>query len=158
MRLPRTPRLPGNRRVLHPTDFSPASRPAFRAAVETAKAGGAPLLLVHVVTPVVRIPDVYTASMTTFDAFERSIHADARKRLDRLVAEARAAGVRADGLLLHGVPLDLILRAARSRRADVIVMGTHGRTGLAGAFLGSVAARVVALAPCPVLTVRARRQ
>ncbi|MGH2628444.1 MAG: universal stress protein, partial [Anaerolineales bacterium] len=55
-------------------------------------------------------------------------------------------------MLLEGTPADRIVRAARSRRADLIVMGTHGRGGLAKLFLGSVAERVVATARCPVLT------
>ena len=72
------------------------------------------------------------------------------------MAQARKNGVRAKGLLLEGIPHDRIVRAARSTRADLIVLGTHGRTGLGRVFLGSVAARVVTLAPCPVLTVRAK--
>ena len=60
------------------------------------------------------------------------------------------------GLLVEGVPHEQIVRLARSKRADVVVMGTHGRSGLAKLFLGSVAGRVVAAAPCPVLTVRGR--
>jgi nucleotide-binding universal stress UspA family protein len=80
----------------------------------------------------------------------------ARKELDRLVRKAKAAGVRASGIVVDfGVPAERITRLARSRRADVIVMGTHGRTGFRRALLGSVAARVVATAGCPVLTVHA---
>jgi glycine betaine transporter len=59
-------------------------------------------------------------------------------------------------LLLEGVPHVQITRAARSRRADLIVLGTHGRTGLAKFFLGSVASRVVSTATCSVLTVRGK--
>jgi universal stress protein A len=55
-----------------------------------------------------------------------------------------------------GSPYEVIVRAARSKRVDVLVLGTHGRTGLPRFFLGSVAARVLATAPCPVLTVRGR--
>ena len=62
--------------------------------------------------------------------------------------------MRARAVIAEGTPHVRIARAARSNRADVIVMGTHGRTGLARAFLGSVAARVLASATCPVVTVR----
>jgi len=55
---------------------------------------------------------------------------------------------------MEGVPYERIVRAARSKRAGLIVIGTHGRTGLSRVFVGSVAERVVRLAPCPVLTVR----
>jgi len=84
------------------------------------------------------------------------VRSQAQKQLDKLLAKARAAGVRARGLLLEGVPHDRIVRAAKSRRADLVVIGTHGRTGLARLFLGSVAGRVVAAASCPVLTVRGK--
>jgi universal stress protein A len=57
---------------------------------------------------------------------------------------------------MAGSPYEVIVRAARSKRVDVLVVGTHGRTGLPRFFLGSVAARVLATAPCPVLTVRGR--
>jgi nucleotide-binding universal stress UspA family protein len=59
-------------------------------------------------------------------------------------------------MLLEGVTHEQIVRTAKRQRADVIVMGTHGRTGVARFFLGSVAARAAAMAPCPVLTVRGR--
>jgi nucleotide-binding universal stress UspA family protein len=59
-------------------------------------------------------------------------------------------------VLLTGTPYEQIVRTLRSRRADLAVIGTHGRTGLARFLVGSVAARVVALSPCPVLTVRGR--
>jgi nucleotide-binding universal stress UspA family protein len=84
--------------------------------------------------------------------------ADTRRRaqaeMTRLVAKAKTAKVRVRGVLLDGIPHEQIVR--RARRADLVVIGTHGRTGLPRLFLGSVAARVVALAPCPVLTVRGR--
>jgi nucleotide-binding universal stress UspA family protein len=84
------------------------------------------------------------------------IRTGAQRQLDRLVAKARKAGVRAKGLLLEGVPHERIVRAARATRADLVVLGTHGRTGLGRVLLGSVAGRVVALAHCPVLTVRGK--
>jgi nucleotide-binding universal stress UspA family protein len=76
-----------------------------------------------------------------------------QKELDALVAKAKKAGVRATAMLLDGTAHQRIVRVARSKRADLIVIGTHGRTGLARLFLGSVAGRVVATATCPVMTV-----
>ena len=72
------------------------------------------------------------------------------------MVRARKAGVRAGGLLLEGVPHERIVRAARARKAGLLVIGTHGRTGLARFFLGSVAARLISSASVPVLTVRGR--
>jgi nucleotide-binding universal stress UspA family protein len=144
------------RHVVHATDFSPASAKAFRIAVELARADRAPLAVVHVLTPTVPTAgDGYVPSKV-YAQLEASARAAARTQLDRLVRRAKAARVRATGLLLSGPPHEQIVRALKSRRAGVAVIGTHGRTGLARFFLGSVAARVIALAPCPVLTVRGR--
>jgi nucleotide-binding universal stress UspA family protein len=142
--------------IVHPTDFSPASRAAFARAVALARDEGAELLLVHVlasVTPL--LGDGYMSPKTYEDLF-RSIRAQAQKQLDQLLARAKTARVRARGLLLEGTAADAIARTARAKHAQVIVMGTHGRTGLARLLMGSVAERVVGTAPCPVLTVRGK--
>ena len=73
-----------------------------------------------------------------------------------MLARARKAGEGAKTALIQGVAAERIVAAARRNRADLIVIGTHGRTGLARLMLGSVASRVVATAACPVLTVRGR--
>lgn len=146
------------RLILHPSDFSPASRPAFAKALELAKGSHARLLVAHVLPILPMIPDVYVAA-ATYDERRREQRASGRKQLERLVWKARAAGVQASALVLDaGAPAERITRLARSRRADVIVMGTHGRSGLTRALLGSVAARVVATAACSVLTVRGARR
>jgi nucleotide-binding universal stress UspA family protein len=143
------------RRIIHATDFSPASRPAFRKALELARKNRAQLTVVHVLPVLPILPDAYIAA-TTYNELLRGQRIGAQKQLDRLVGEAKAAGVRTEGILLDfGVPADRLTRLAKSRRADVIVMGTHGRTGLRRALMGSVAARVLTMASCPVLTVRA---
>jgi universal stress protein A len=145
------------RRILHASDFSPASRPAFRRALDLARANRAGLTLVHVYSMVIPVMgEGYVGGGQVYDKMIADIRTDAQRRLGRLVAEARKKGVRAKGLALGGIPHDRIVRAARSTRADLIVLGTHGRTGFGRLFLGSVAARVVTLAPCPVLTVRAK--
>ena len=145
-----------SRRVVHPTDFSAASGAAFKKAVEMAKAGRGELLLVHVLSPVMPVPGDGYISPKVYDEIAASTRAWAGKQLDRLLKKGRAAGARVQGVLLEGVPHEQIVRFARSRRAAVVVMGTHGRSGLAKLFLGSVAGRVVTAAPCPVLTVRGR--
>jgi nucleotide-binding universal stress UspA family protein len=145
------------RRILHPSDFSPASTAALKVAVATAKTHHARLLVAHVLPPVPIVPDVYLATRVP-EGLLRDRRARGQRELDRLVRTARRAGVRAAGLLLDfGVVPERIVRLARRRRADLIVIGTHGRSGFAKLTLGSVAARVVTLASCPVLTVRARR-
>jgi nucleotide-binding universal stress UspA family protein len=144
------------RRILYASDFSPASRTAFRQALDLARDHRAVLTVAHVYSTVVPLMGEGLATAQVYQRWLAEIRGDAQRRLDRLVAQARKQGVRAKGLLLEGVPHDRILRAARSTRADLIVLGTHSRTGLGRVLLGSVAARVVALARCPVLTVRAK--
>ena len=81
----------------------------------------------------------------------------AEEALEARAAEIRAAGVPVRWKLTAGVPFDAIVQAAEEEGADMIVMGTHGRRGLEGLLLGSVANKVVRLAECPVLTVRERK-
>ncbi|HEY7205951.1 MAG TPA: universal stress protein [Methylomirabilota bacterium] len=142
------------RRIMHPTDFSGASSAAFRRAVDLAKTNGAELLLVHVITSVVPIMTDGYVSPRVYEDLEAAARTGAQKQLDKLVRKARQAGARVKGLLLEGVPHERIAQAARSKKADMVVMGTHGRTGFAKLVLGSVASRVLTAAPCPVLTVR----
>lgn len=145
------------RRILHPSDFSPPSRAAFARALDLAKDNKAGLWIVHVVATVPPLFGQGYVSPRAFGRIDRSIRAAGQESLDALVARARKAGIHAQGLLLRGAPHAGIVRAARSKRADLIVMGTHGRSGLAKLFVGSVAERVVASAPCPVLAVRSGR-
>jgi nucleotide-binding universal stress UspA family protein len=144
------------RKVMVASDFSSASRGAFARAMELAKANRATLLVTHAVTlPPPALGGEYIPPQT-WDRIEAATRAAAKKQIGALVAKARRAGVRAAGLIMAGSPHEVIVRAARSKRVDVLVLGTHGRTGLPRFFLGSVAARVLATAPCPVLTVRGR--
>ena len=142
-------------RILHPTDFSAASGRAFKVAVQLAR-NRAALLLLHVLAPVPVVPDVYVAA-SVYERLRQGYEQSARKRLERLRSKAKAAGVRAATLLRDSSsPAQEFVRVARAKRVDLIVVGTHGRGGLAKVFLGSVAERVVRTATCPVLTVRGR--
>ncbi len=144
------------RRIIHPTDFSRASSAAFSRAVAMAKADRAELLLVHVMALPVPMAGEGYISPSVYESLEASARKHAEKRLAALKGKARASGVNVSLVLLEGVAHEQIVRAAKSKKADLIVIGTHGRTGFAKLFLGSVASRVVTAAPCPVLTVRGR--
>jgi nucleotide-binding universal stress UspA family protein len=144
------------RRIMHPTDFSRASSAAFKRAVDMAKGNRAELLLVHVMSPAIPIMADGYVSPQVYEDMEAAAHASSQKHLGALVKKAKQAGARAKGLLVEGVPHERIARAARSKKADMVVIGTHGRTGIAKLFLGSVASRVLAVSPCPVLTVRGK--
>jgi nucleotide-binding universal stress UspA family protein len=142
--------------VLHPTDFSSASSAAFRRAIAEARSRKTSLLILHVLAPVVPVVGEGYISPGAYEQMSAAARAWAQKKLDRAVAKVRAARVRTRGLLREGVAHDQIVRVARAQHAKLIAIGTHGRTGVARFFLGSVAARVAATAPCPVLTVRGR--
>jgi nucleotide-binding universal stress UspA family protein len=142
------------RRILHASDFSPASRAAFVKAMDVARENRAELLLLHVRSIVIPVMGEGYVSAQTYEQLDRASRADTAKQLARLVGQAKKRGVRAKGLVAQGIAHEEIVRAARRGKADMIVVGTHGRTGMSRFFLGSVAGRVVALAGCPVLTVR----
>jgi nucleotide-binding universal stress UspA family protein len=138
--------------ILHPTDFSPGADAAFTRALEMARRERGRLTLVHVleaVTPGRRGP--YAARDLQI---RTTVEAAVRTALERLRARAQRAGVSASIVLGEGWAPEQVAKLAKKRRADLIVMGTHGRTGWARVMLGSVAERVILLAPCPVLTVR----
>jgi nucleotide-binding universal stress UspA family protein len=135
------------RTVLYPTDFSESSNYAFRLACTLARDYGARLVVAHAVESpgpiysdgvVIPIADVDQESL--------------RAKLLQLVP--RDPNVRVEHRLAEGDAATEILRMAKDTQADVIVMGTHGRTGLARVLMGSVAEQVVRKAPCPVVTVK----
>lgn len=133
--------------VLHPTDFSGHSAPAFEVACALARDYAAQLVIAHVsLPPVQAIGDGMIVDLPS--GWEE----EARARLEAV--RPTDPGVRFSHRLVIGDEADEIVRLAGDARADLIVMGTHGRGGLARLLLGSVAEHVMRTAPCPVLTVR----
>ena len=142
------------RRILFASDFSKASRKAFVTAVAMAKANRAALTIVHVVVPFTPIVPEQYLDAQTWEQIDKEARRWSQQQLRKLTDRAKKAGVRTVGLLLEGDPAQQTIRAVRSTRADLLVVGTHGRTGLTKFFVGSVASRLVATASCPVVTVR----
>jgi nucleotide-binding universal stress UspA family protein len=142
------------RTVLHASDFSKQSNRAFAQALDMAKSHRARLTILTVIVPAVPIVPEQTLYLSMWKDIEAEAARFARQRLTRLAARARKAGVPTTILLGEGDPAREIVRVARSIRANLLVIGTHGRTGWSKLMLGSVAQRVVATAPCPVLSVR----
>jgi nucleotide-binding universal stress UspA family protein len=140
-------------RIVVPTDFSPCSKHAWQLAQRLATALGSELILVHVFVE----GTLWSESPFNMERV-RELFADERGRvcsmLDAWAAQARAAGLTVGIATRDGIPYHEIVTLAQDRRADLIVIGTHGRGGVNRALLGSVADRVVRLASCPVLTVR----
>jgi nucleotide-binding universal stress UspA family protein len=108
------------------------------------------LTLLHVIEPL---------AVGSLEALSATFLPDLEAKITDIMAayhaRVTAADIPCDYTMIHGVPFQAIIETARTAHADLIVMGTHGRTGLRHVLLGSVAERVVRLAPCPVLVVRA---
>jgi nucleotide-binding universal stress UspA family protein len=134
--------------ILHPTDFSERSTAALPVACSLARSCHAKLLVLHVAKPPVEDYGGGIVSPETERGWE-----EMRKSLECV----RCAGcaVQVDYLLLEGEPAAQIVQAAKETKCDLIVMGTHGRTGLKRLLTGSVAEHVLRNAPCAVLTVKA---
>ncbi len=146
-------------RIVYATDLSPASLAAFPHAVRLALTFGAELTILHVLpTPAgVVLPEGGYVPQAVWDDLYAGLRAHASSELGHLCKRAVDEGARATTAIVEGgIAHEEIVRAARDLKADMLVLGTHGRTGVTKLFLGSVAARVVATASCPVLTVRAR--
>jgi universal stress protein A len=131
--------------ILHPTDFSERFAYALQFACALARDYGARLVVLHVATPP---PPVYGEAIPPDP---EPLFEAAREQLDQW--EIPDPGIQAERRLEIGDPPTEILRVAQEIRADIIVMGTHGRTGLARLLMGSVAEQVVRRSRCPVLTV-----
>lgn len=141
------------KKILVPVDFSEFAIKGLRYAARFAEQFGATLVLVHVVEPV-HYPESVIIPPAMEEANRERLKL-ARAALTKFVKKQVPAGITTEATTRLGQPFTEILGAAKDFEADLIVIATHGHTGLKHLFLGSVAERVVRLAPCPVLTVRA---
>jgi universal stress protein A len=141
--------------ILVPTDFSEASSAAVEYGRALTVAFDASLHLLHVVTePLHETWAGYAPGAEFLEAVDR-LRAEAQKRLERLIPRAELGNGHIVVATAWGDPSDEVLKYARNHSIDVIVCGTHGRRGWDHVMMGSVAERIVRLAPCPVLTVHA---
>jgi universal stress protein A len=136
------------RRLLVPVDFSRPSLAALRHALALASATQARVILLHVLEP------LHASRLMDVAAVQRALRQAANGQLEKLLIETRKTWPAASRELRAGHPVQTIVALARRVQADLIVMGTHGRTGLRRSLIGSVAERVVREAHCPVLVVR----
>ena len=149
--LPLPPRI---KSILVPLDFSPPSKQALGFAVAFARRFNAKLTLLHVVEPVAT-PDFAVAFPLAMENYK--VMGAARNELERTVKAARLPrGIVEKVLVRFGRSFHEIADAARTRKVDLIIISTHGYTGLKHALLGSTTERVVRHATCPVLVVRQR--
>lgn len=136
------------RRVLVPLDFSKPSLDAQPHVLALARQYKAQLTLLHVIEP------FHTDMLIDTTQSQRDARVAAHERLGKLADATNKAWTRTGRELRTSAPVTTILALAKRTKADLIVMGTHGRTGLRRGFIGSVAEQVVRHAPCSVLVVR----
>jgi nucleotide-binding universal stress UspA family protein len=141
-------------KILVPTDFSEHAERALSAATSFARVIGATLHVVHV-GPVM---PYFGPPFAPGKAFANELKVASRQEFDAYMATLRQRGVEAVGTLTEGIAYVEINRVAKEAGSDLIVMGTHGRTGIEHALLGSVAERVVRTSPIPVMVVPAPRE
>jgi nucleotide-binding universal stress UspA family protein len=146
------------KRILVPVDLSPNSLRALDHAVDLAKPFKAELAVLFVVEPIYyAVPD-FTGGAAAMGGVLDEQRRSARAQLARLEQRYAKRRVKLRTHLQTGTPYQAIVDTAKQLRTDLIVMATHGRTGVTHLLMGSVAERVVRLATCPVLTLRARAQ
>jgi nucleotide-binding universal stress UspA family protein len=138
--------------VLVPIDFSATADQALTYAIALAQQLQARLTLLHVLDLTPMTMDEMTAGVVT--TYLDDLETDAQHLLQASRERVQRAGLQAESLLVQGTPTQTIVDTAGEQGVDLIIMGTHGRTGLAHVFLGSVAEHVVRQGPCPVLVVR----
>lgn len=138
--------------ILVPTDFSEYADYALDYAIELAKTFQARLTVLYVF----HLPSLALgeAPPTVLDETLKAMESNARKQTQMALDRIQQSGVQGESTITEGTPFQTIIEAAESRKIDLIVMGTHGRTGLTHALMGSVAENVVRMAPCPVLVTR----
>src|SRR5262249_10169380 len=142
------------RRILVPTDFSDSARDALRYAAGLSAKFESEIVLMHVLQDLALVlPDAMPPTPVALPDMEGLAQA-VRLELGEMVKSEKLDRRVSKTEVRVGSPVNEIEEFAKEIRADLIVMGTHGRTGLSHLFLGSVAERIVRHAPCPVLTVR----
>jgi nucleotide-binding universal stress UspA family protein len=141
--------------ILVATDFSEASSAALRYGTRFARAYGATLHVLHVADDIGSRVLASAGPLPDVGQLQADLAAVAQRKLDELVTDEDRAGLRTRGVVVTSPsPARSILMYAKDNPVDLIIVGTHGRSGLAHFLLGSVAEHVVRMAPCPVLTVR----
>jgi nucleotide-binding universal stress UspA family protein len=139
-------------RILVPVDFSDQAQAVLEWAAHLAEEHGSRLLLLHVYHLPVEFQQLEGAYLPA--DFWANVKSEAEQQLGARAEELRSRGLEVEALVREGYPATVIIEEAAAQRADLIVIGTHGHTGLKHLLLGSIAERVVQKAPCPVLTVK----
>jgi nucleotide-binding universal stress UspA family protein len=139
--------------ILFPTDFSNGARAAMDHAISLAKDYQAKLILLYVIQDI-SIAEWYIPSSISVGELVADLQKSAWQEMDKWIAEVSKQVTDVEKMVVRGVPYVEIIQTAKERNVDLIVIGTHGRTGIDHMLFGSTAEKVVRKAACPVLTVR----
>ncbi len=140
--------------ILVPTDFSKYSDKALELAVDVAKHNNAKIHLLHVVDIVQQCVADYCLSNADVASINSQIKAASDTNLKKMINKFNKNGVQIQGEVKEGTPYEQILKEQKSKKADLIVISSHGKTGLTKYLMGSVADKVVKGAPCNVVLVK----
>ncbi|MFQ5559283.1 MAG: universal stress protein [Nitrospinota bacterium] len=141
------------RNILFPTDFSANSGLAKDIAISFAREYEAGLYVLNVIEPIYEVSDLYVSQFSTVD-FYQEIEKNAKKEMDNLFTEEEKKVLKPKTVILQGTPFLEIINFAKEKEIDLIVIATHGRTGLDHVFFGSVSEKVVRKASCSVYVVK----
>lgn len=139
--------------ILFAVDFSQSSDYAFQFALSLAKKYDARLLIIHVINEPVDLRGFYVPHIS-FEKLEQEIEEGAKKMMEKFCRAQIKDYSNYESFIVPGIPYDEIIKKAQEQSADLILMGTHGRTGLDHVLFGSTAEKVVRKSPIPVMTVR----
>ncbi len=138
------------KKIVLAVDGSEVSKNALRHAVELAKQNNGTLIAVHVIPPI-DVTDIETFKPETL---MRGLKEEGEKILSEVKELAGKEGVKVQTVIEEGIPFEKICEVAQNSDGDLIVMGSHGRTGIGKVLIGSVTERVISRAHCPVLAVK----
>ncbi len=140
-------------KILVPIDFSNYSKNALRYTVNFSKKFNSKIFLVYVVEPVI-YPSDFSMGQVTFPVTDTELNERAKEELESLAKEEIGQGIPVETIIRTGKPFVEINETARELDIDLIIIATHGHTGMEHLLFGSTAEKVVRKAPCPVLTLR----
>jgi nucleotide-binding universal stress UspA family protein len=147
------PKMKNIDKILLAIDFSDSSMHACEYAVTLATKFNSQLIVLHVINEPVDLRGFYVPHIS-FERLEQEIEAGAMKMMEKFASTALSSFSRYETCIVSGIPYDEIIKKAEDENASLIVLGTHGRTGIDHLLFGSTAERVVRTAKCPVLTIR----
>ncbi|PLX30922.1 MAG: universal stress protein [Ignavibacteria bacterium] len=145
--------MPRIHRIVVPIDFSDYSKEAFRYAIEFAQTFNASIVLVYVVEPVV-YPSDFSFGQIALPSMDQELRDHSLEQLQKMIQNDVPEGISASGAVRSGKPFVEIIKLSKEIEADLIIIATHGHSGIEHVLFGSTAEKVVRKAPCPVLSIR----